>query len=358
MQREKTPGGVHGRCKAPATGGVPAPEMRRSILLLTLCAALGSGCAKAGSDLTDYPDDFSAVDDATMTATPQAVGAGAVSQHAYRGDVGGELDADDILAVEGEDASMLESRAAEYEAMPREEAANQARGGLFSRIRDRRTARKSKRAPAREVASVAPAAAPEPAAAPDPAPAIADEEPDPAAHGRQIIYTAAMHVTVFNIDEAMEAAQEIPEKHGGYVHSLSEGHIVMRIPAKHLRSVMDALGEYGVVENRTLNAQDVTAEYVDLESRIRVLRETQNQLIELLGKARTVEEALRVRETLDRITMELELALGRMRQLENLVSFSTLTLTMVERGPHQPIPSSNDPFPWVDGLGVEATEWK
>jgi hypothetical protein len=56
--------------------------------------------------------------------------------------------------------------------------------------------------------------------------------------------------------------------------------------------------------------------------------------------------------------MELEVALGRMRQLQTLISFSTLTVNLIERGPHQPVPSSNDPFPWVDSLGVEATEWR
>ena len=71
-----------------------------------------------------------------------------------------------------------------------------------------------------------------------------------------------------------------------------------------------------------------------------------------------VQEALEVRRSLDEIAMELEVLKGRMRKLQNMISFSTLTLSMVERGPHMPTPTSNDPFHWVDGLGVESTEWK
>jgi hypothetical protein len=56
--------------------------------------------------------------------------------------------------------------------------------------------------------------------------------------------------------------------------------------------------------------------------------------------------------------MQLETALGRMRQLQSQISFSTLTVTLVEQGPYANTPSSNDPFPWVDSLGVEATEWR
>ena len=114
----------------------------------------------------------------------------------------------------------------------------------------------------------------------------------------------------------------------------------------------------GNVEGRSLQAMDVTAEYVDLESRIKVLKDTQEQLLSLLKKAKTVEEALHVRRALDEITMQLEVALGRMRQLQNMISFSTLTVDLLERGPNTPIPSSNDPFPWVDTLGIEATEWR
>jgi hypothetical protein len=49
--------------------------------------------------------------------------------------------------------------------------------------------------------------------------------------------------------------------------------------------------------------------------------------------------------------------MGRLRLLESQIGFSTLTVRMSLRGPQNAVPSSNDPFPWVDGLGIEATEW-
>lgn len=174
---------------------------------------------------------------------------------------------------------------------------------------------------------------------------------------RQIIYTAEMAISCFKLDDAMQRAEALTLETGGYVQSMSQGYLVLRIPAARLRGVMDELARLGVVQSRTLQAQDVTQEYVDLTTRIRVLRETQTQLIALLKQARNVEEALQVRRSLDAITMELEQAMGRLRMLENLIGFSTLTLRLSERGPQNAVPSSNDPFPWVDTLGVEATEW-
>jgi hypothetical protein len=200
-------------------------------------------------------------------------------------------------------------------------------------------------------------AMPEPQPSSRPAdPAVEDVRKDLA--GRMIIYTAGMRIAVFNLEEAMTKAESLPEKFGGYVHSMSAGELVLKVPARKLRAAMTELGGYGVVEQKSLSTQDVSAEYVDIESRIRALESTHKQLIELLSKARTVDEALHVRQALDQVGAELEVLKGRMRQLDSLIAFSTLTVSLYERGPHTPTPSSNDPFPWVDSLGVEATEWK
>lgn len=199
---------------------------------------------------------------------------------------------------------------------------------------------------------------------PPPSPALKPGEPADTSSepqkqvARQLIYIAELHLSVFKKDEAMKQIEALALDTGGYIQSMSEGYYVLRIPAPRLRGLMNSVGNLGMVTHRSLDARDVTEEYVDLNSRIRVLRDTQAQLLDLLKKARTVDEALHVRQALDRVTMELEQALGRLRMLESLIGYSTLTVRVEERGPVNNIPSSNDPFPWVDSLGVEATEWR
>jgi hypothetical protein len=189
-------------------------------------------------------------------------------------------------------------------------------------------------------------------------PEPADAPPDEQLDQRHIIYTANMTVSVFSLEDALAKAEALPEAMGGYVHSMDGGTMVLRVPGKKLRKALLEIAALGVVEHRSLAAQDVSAEYVDIESRIRALETTQKQLLELMGKARTVDEALHVRQALDGVTSELEVLKGRMRQLDNLIAYATITLTLMERGPHTPVPSSNDPFKYFDSLGVEATEWK
>lgn len=181
--------------------------------------------------------------------------------------------------------------------------------------------------------------------------------PSLAETGRQVIYTATLYVAVFGLDAAMEFAERIPERYGGWIESRYNYQITLRVPAEHLFEIIEQLSELGMVLGKTLQADDVTAEYLDLESRILVLEHIVAQLELLLKQATSVEEALKIRVELDRIRIELESARAQMRQLAEMIDFSTLTLILSERG-IDAVPTSNDPFPWVDELGAEATEYR
>jgi hypothetical protein len=309
--------------------------MRRNLLLFVLAALPAVGCKKASFEYAAARAPDAGFDVATVAAAPPAsTPADAIDEEAV---LAGSVGAEDVTVEQADDAPMMSKRS------------------FGSYRRGEREARRRKDAPARGPAKPA-EGAPSGGEAGKAEPA--DDKPPVDAADRHIIYTATMQVSVFNLVDATKKAEELPDKHGGYIQSMTEGQIVLKIPAARLRAVMSELAGFGVVEHRTLAAQDVTDEFLDIETRIRVLQETQAQLIALLGKARTVDEALHVRQTLDGITMELEVLKGRLRQLENLVAYSTLTLTLVERGPFTPTPTTNDPFPWVNELGVEATEWK
>ncbi len=181
----------------------------------------------------------------------------------------------------------------------------------FKSKRADRRARRAERGPGG--ASGGSAAPASPADASEPAPeanagggeaekAVADDGAQD--HGRHIIYTATMQLAVFNLEDAMKRAESLPDKYGGFVQNMSASYFVMRIPAANLRKAMDELAGLGIVQNRTLDAQDVTEEFLDIETRIAVLEATQKQMMELLTKARTVDEALKVPGVLAVVTGE------------------------------------------------------
>jgi hypothetical protein len=337
-----------------------SPRLSLSTLAILAISLLAPGCAKM-ADASYSPSDAGYAEEAQMEA---AFGYDPMQSTAMGGSVGasGGGGGDDYAFEDDGDAVAD----AMDEPMPMAENASVSRSA-FSRS-DRRAERRSSRGAKFKTAGEAPPPEPareEPGEKPleqpdDPSAKVAkpQDEEEPEDHGRQIIYTAAMIVAVHDVSDATERAEKLPLEFGGYVHQRSEGMLVLKVPAAKLRKTMDALAAYGIVQGRQLQAQDVTAEYTDLVSRIKVLRDTQAQLLKLLEEAKTVEETLRVRQALDQVTMQLETALGRMRQLSNAIGFSTLTIRFQERSPQHHLPSSNDPFGWVDQLGVESTEWR
>jgi hypothetical protein len=231
--------------------------------------------------------------------------------------------------------------------------------------RERRSARQADRKLGKSMADAPSAAAPETTTvAPTSVDGLiptSDESQDPAyvaeVDARQVIYTAVMVLSVFDIDAVAELIESMPQRYGGWIESRYDYQITLRIRAGRLFEAMDQLAELGIVLDKSLLAEDVTAEYVDLESRIRVLEQIVARLEALLAKATTVEEALKIRVELDRMRLELESARVRMRALSEQIDFSTLTVMLTPRGPEQ-LPTSNDPFPWVNQMGVEAVEYR
>ncbi len=183
-------------------------------------------------------------------------------------------------------------------------------------------------------------------------------KPLPKEYARQVVYSGTMTVSVYELEQSKDSVETFVTEAGGYVQRMAEDSMVLRIPAAEFRTVADSIGKLGRLDEESYEALDVTEDYYDLETRIAVLEKTQTQLMALLGQARSVKDALEVRAALDEVTLELESALGRQRVLASQVRFSALSLTLGQRAPRSAKPPTNDPFPWVDDIGVEGTAWR
>ncbi len=135
----------------------------------------------------------------------------------------------------------------------------------------------------------------------------------------------------------------LADRYGGYVISSSSsasdeegvmqsGVIALRVPAASFdRAVADAAG-LGTLKNRRIQTQDVTEEYVDLQARVINAEAQVKALRDLLARAKTVDEILSVQQYLANAQADLESLKGRLRYLDEHTAYSTLTLTIYERG--------------------------
>ncbi len=110
------------------------------------------------------------------------------------------------------------------------------------------------------------------------------------------------------------------------------GQMVLRVPARRFDEAMQALRKLGTTLRDATNAEDVTEEYVDLQSRLRNLRAEQRTLIKLFDDADSVRDTLAIQERLSTVEGELERVTGRIKFLDDRADFSRISVTVGEVG--------------------------
>lgn len=157
---------------------------------------------------------------------------------------------------------------------------------------------------------------------------------------RMVIYQAEIRLKVKNYEKAQSSLEKKASSYGGYIvqsnvfrddNKQMSGTITIRIPQGHFQQFLhDAEGTAEEVLERNVNGQDVTEEYVDLESRLRSKRVVEERLLEFMKKANKTEDLLSISSDLGKVQEEIEQVLGRMKYLENQTSFSTVSIHLFE----------------------------
>jgi hypothetical protein len=153
----------------------------------------------------------------------------------------------------------------------------------------------------------------------------------------KIVRTGRMRVKVDDgtFRDARDAAVTIAEDAGGFVlDSRVEGRsgtFTLRVPARRFDNVMTQLGRLGDVELEEQNGEDVTAEFIDLSARVRILTARRDVIQDLMEQATTLGQTLLLQNRFDEVQLQLERVTGELRFLRDQVSESTITLEIVER---------------------------
>jgi predicted nucleic acid-binding Zn-ribbon protein len=80
------------------------------------------------------------------------------------------------------------------------------------------------------------------------------------------------------------------------------------------------------VVDESAGGQDVSEEYVDLQSRLNNLESTRDRIRGFLDQAQTVDDSLRINQELSTIEDQIEQVKGRMNYLSHRAAYSTITV--------------------------------
>lgn len=156
----------------------------------------------------------------------------------------------------------------------------------------------------------------------------------------KIIYTAQVRMQVDSLPASLATIRALVNHSGGYIsdqHTANtryekSAQLTIRLPTQQLEGSLGELRELArFVDHERLNSEDVTDQWIDLESRLQTKRDVRDRYIEVLRRrAVKVEDILNAEERIRRITEEIEAQEGRLRYLRNRVSLSTLELNLYE----------------------------
>ncbi len=180
----------------------------------------------------------------------------------------------------------------------------------------------------------------------------ASAPPSPATVERMVIKNASLSIAVDDPEASMDRISALAEELGGYVVSaymyqttlesgakVPHASISIRIPAENLDEVLLTVKAETTqpVISENVDSQDVTADYVDLSSRLTNLEAAEAQLQQIMEDAVRTEDVLSVYSQLTSVREQIEVIRGQMKYYEESAALSMVSVELVANEAVQPL---------------------
>lgn len=174
-----------------------------------------------------------------------------------------------------------------------------------------------------------------------------------AVNKKKIIKDGYISIKAKNIAESKKSIDELVKKLNAYYEREDlqndeqqiSYNLKVRIPADNFEKLISML-ENGKdeIKNKSIQARDVTEEYVDIVTRLNNKREYLNRYKQLLSKASTIKDILAIEENIRTIQEEIESKEGRLKYLNDQIAFSSLDISLYKEKDYVYTPQEKDNF--------------
>ena len=162
---------------------------------------------------------------------------------------------------------------------------------------------------------------------------------------RKIIKNATLSIETKEFENTIPAIIKLVEDAGGYIENQTidgislyqrgdyyerTGNLIARIPAEKLSDVTSAIGNAYNIVSQSEYINDITDQYYDASAHLDMLKTQEKRLLELLKKAEKLEDIIKLESALTDCRYQIESLTGRLRRMDNQVSYSTLDVSIRE----------------------------
>ena len=167
------------------------------------------------------------------------------------------------------------------------------------------------------------------------------------------------------IPRTIDRIVDLAEQAGGHIGGRKDLSVQVKVPSAKFRETMSKIDEIGGVTSRSVQADDVSEEFHDLEVRLTNLRATRARLQDFMAKATNVNEMLVVEKELERIAQDIDKIQGRLEFLRTRAAMSTISVAFaVKPKPVVPVVAGSPPTPktprrvelpigWMNDVGID-----
>ncbi len=159
----------------------------------------------------------------------------------------------------------------------------------------------------------------------------------PVEYERKLIRTGNVTLEVKTVSDAEEKISSWAKSLGGYITNANTWEygaaFTVRVPSTRFDDAMAAVGNFGRVTNRSVNSQDVSDNYYDLQARLETKYILRDKLSGYLSQAKDIKDLLEIERQLNSVLEDIDSTESRFKRLAGQVDYSTIYINMdFERG--------------------------
>ncbi len=149
---------------------------------------------------------------------------------------------------------------------------------------------------------------------------------------RKIIQTAHIDLETEDTLTLYQKLASWVQSNGGYEFSKNQYksgdatvmEATLKLPPDKLNVFLDFAAQSGMVVNSSVDAQDITDSYYDVQTRLASKRKSLEQYYELLKNTQTVEEIVTVQQSINQLTEEIEALEGSLKLWDSQIDYSDI----------------------------------
>ena len=185
-----------------------------------------------------------------------------------------------------------------------------------------------------------------------------------AAQERLVIKNADLAIVVNDPEARMQQISALAVELGGYVVSsnlyqsyygpnsieVPEATIAIRVPSERLEEALEKIkAGASDIQYENVSGQDVTSQYVDLQSQLKAKQAAEKKLLEILDQAQRAEDVLAIYLQVQSVQTEIEVLKGQIKYYEESAALSAVSVRLIAEESSQPIKVG----PWTPGGAVK-----